>query len=76
MSNKKPQNMVIQGSLDGKTWRPVSGFGSFKSKKALKEWFNLLIVINTIDWQVGFLVRFRDGRYYRAVHKNGQLVKY
>jgi len=67
--------MILQDSLDGKTWRPVPEIGSFKSKKALREWFNLFVEANSIDWRVGFLLRCRDGRYFRAIHKNGEGVR-
>ena len=68
--------MTVQDSLDGKTWRDVGPAGTFKSKKALKEWYALFEDANNIDWRVGFLLRCRDGKYFRAVHKNDTPVKY
>jgi len=68
--------MLIQDSLDGKAWREVPAAGQFKNKKDLKEWFRLFEEANSLDWRVGFLIRCRDGRFFRAVHKNGKEVRY
>lgn len=71
--------MTVEDSLDGKTWRPFHLLGpvlTFKSKAAAKRWFTSLIEANTPDWQVGFMVHFTNGRYYRLVHKNGKEVRY
>jgi hypothetical protein len=69
-------NIYVQDSTDGKEWRSVPEACVIKSKTKAKEWFRLLIEANSIDWQVGFLLRCRSGRYFRAVDKNGTVVKY
>jgi len=69
----------VQDSKDGKEWRDlwlIGGRVILESKKVAKQWFDALCDVNNLDWRIGFLVRFRDGTYYRVVDKNSQVVKY
>jgi len=68
---------IVQDSVDGSTWRDFYLLGEplvFSSKKAAKVWFEDLIETNNPDWRVGFLVRFRDGKFFRLVDRNGKQV--
>lgn len=39
------------------------------------EWLGLFEQANSLDWRVGFLLRCRDGRFFRAIRKNGKLIR-
>ncbi len=68
----------VQFSLDGNDWRPLYMVGTtvyFSSKKQASEWFEKLIGSNNLDWRVGFLLRFRQGVWYRLVDRKGNQVK-
>ena len=71
--------MIVQDSLDGKTWRPVYLLGEpvvFNNKAVAKNWFKDMTEASTLDWSMGFLCRFTDGRFFRLVYKDGRKVKY
>lgn len=72
--------VYAQDSLDGKEWRPLSLAGEplvFEAKYAAKEWWEHVIYeSNSIDWRVGYVVRFRDGKFFRLVDRKGQEIKF
>lgn len=71
--------LILQDSLDGKTWRNISQCGTdltFSSKSAARAWIDLFHESNSLDWRVGFLLRCRDGRFFQVVHSNGKPVSY
>lgn len=63
--------LTLQKSTDGKTWVPD---GSFRSKEEARAFFKTLEGPG-MDWRVGFLLRTREGVFYRLVHKDGREVR-
>lgn len=75
--------LTVQTSQTGRDedWADIDQ--RFKSKKAAKEWFDQTFVKQAIydheqayDWRVGFLVRTREGKYYRLRHPDHKPVNY
>ena len=62
----------LQTSTDGEVWSD-SGRG-FTSRAEARAYFEALEG-PSMDWRVGFLLRTREGAWYRAVDKTGREVR-
>lgn len=68
--------LTVQTSPTGQDGSWTDTEHRFKSKKAAKEWFDQKFENRSFDWRVGFLVRSREGVYYRLRHPNQKPVDY